>query len=454
VLRGYAEDEFALSFFGAEHCSMSGTGTGTTKKQLFSTTSVRVWLERHVWVARKASIADDPLITPENCTRTAKVVVEHTEGAHRWYADGEVIMRANDASDSMFLLEQGKVKVTDAAQEEVYAILNIPGTGFGEWGLLTHEKRTATLIADGPCLLRELSREVYNKVSQANPAFAKILERVALGKWNASISKNGTKNESNKSQIIGRNGYKTVIHSLPAYLAEFNNKVVYPKRLKDRSSAGDLQWEVELQKDKLVVVVGEDKMDVQLDTAAVFTPSAVKKKQGQLNNHSSVKWALQDVCAQLRTAILQTIQEGSIKVQTIFAQFDTDGNGVLDQNEVLAGCRYLGIDVTLSEIEAIWPIIDSSGDGWVQCNEFVNFVEKSGRKAHLSAKTFRSHQMSIDFLAHINQQSQRADRIAVHSKKAAELKPVRGFRHTYTAPSAAEREHQHELAAPTFASAS
>jgi hypothetical protein len=219
----------------------------------------------------------------------------------------------------MCLLELGKVKVkvTDAAQEEVYAILNIPGTGFGEWGLLTHEKRTATLIADGPCLLRELSREVYNKVSQANPAFAKILERVALGKWNASISKNGTKNESNKSQIIGRNGYKTVIHSLPAYLAEFNNKVVYPKRLKDRSSAGDLQWEVELQKDKLVVVVGEDKMDVQLDTAAVFTPSAVKKKQGQLNNHSSVKWALQDVCAQLRTAILQTIQEGSIKVQTI-----------------------------------------------------------------------------------------------------------------------------------------
>lgn len=295
---------------------------------LFSAETVAIWIERHLWAARGGSIPEEQEANNAgNCARTAKVLVEHTEGTQRRYAKGEVIVKAFDESDSMFLIEKGSVKVTSADGTEVYTVLNIPGTGFGEWGLLTCEKRTATVLAnDDNCVMRQLPREVYSKIASANPSFVKILEKVALGKWNSAISKNGSKAESRKSQIIGRNGYKTTIHSLPSSLARFNGTSVCPTRLKQRSSNGALQFEVTLE-DKLVLVVGEDKMDVTLDVESVFTPAkVVKKKQGR-QTHKSVKFALQDVCSQLRTAILRVIAEGSINVQQVFAQFDIPGTG-------------------------------------------------------------------------------------------------------------------------------
>ena len=87
---------------------------------------------------------------------------------------------------------------------------------------------------------------------------------------------------------------------------------------KEARNADD-QFEVRIS-DKIVLLADESKFDVTLDVSKHEDDKPVnQKKKGQVSNHSNAKWAVQDLCAQLRTIILQQGKKG-LDVENIFGK--------------------------------------------------------------------------------------------------------------------------------------
>jgi small-conductance mechanosensitive channel/CRP-like cAMP-binding protein len=89
------------------------------------------------------------------------------------YVDGDVISQQGDASDSLFVLASGHVKVLRDGYERrgerrLLGELEAPSY-FGEMGLLTGDPRTATIIAVGDVLCYRLSRDAFDSVLKARP---------------------------------------------------------------------------------------------------------------------------------------------------------------------------------------------------------------------------------------------------------------------------------------------
>ena len=370
----------------------------------FTAASVALWIEQNLWSNRRNSTLREKLeesgLNRQSVPTMAQRIVEITEGTQKRFNKGDHIIKAGDESLSMFFLDSGQAKVVSADLKRTHLTMKTPGNGFGEWGLLYGEDRTASVVAMSSCVIRELTRTVYQKTCEEMPEFSNLMEKVALRQWKslASELKGDQPTESRKAHFIGREGYKCTIHGLPTFLNKFNNTVVKPRRLPQLTPTSQVQFEFSLEGvpnlGTVTLVVGEDKLNVCLDLAPVHAKTQ-KKKPGQLNNAGSVKYAIQDLCAQLRTAILKLAKQDQLVVENVFAQFDTDGNGVLDKDELLAGCCFLGIDVTMAEINALWPVIDTSGDGKVQCDEFVSFVKKSGRQMQHSKCTKATWTVSL-----------------------------------------------------------
>ena len=71
--------------------------------------------------------------------------------------EGETILRQNQASEKLFLIVDGTVRVVDedAATGEVLAVLTT-GDTFGEFGLVDHKPPSASVIAEEPTTLQVL----------------------------------------------------------------------------------------------------------------------------------------------------------------------------------------------------------------------------------------------------------------------------------------------------------
>ena len=91
----------------------------------------------------------------------------------------EVVIREGDVDDSMFIISNGRVKVTkttETGSEIVLAHLS-DGAFFGEMALLSQSPRTASVIAEEETLLFEVSRKVLDEVVKAFPSVKHILLR-------------------------------------------------------------------------------------------------------------------------------------------------------------------------------------------------------------------------------------------------------------------------------------
>ena len=64
----------------------------------------------------------------------------------------------------------------------------------------------------------------------------------------------------------------------------------------------------------------------------------------------------------------------------IFAEFDSNGDGNIDKDEMSIGCRKLGVIITEAELDLIWPYFDTDDSGEVDFGEFWEFIQKSGAK--------------------------------------------------------------------------
>ncbi len=89
------------------------------------------------------------------------------------YGPGEVVVRQGDEADSLYVLNNGRLRVmlrgeeVDSRNEEV-AVLE-PGAVFGEMSLLLGGKRTASVVAIGQVECDRLDKEVFAEVVHNRP---------------------------------------------------------------------------------------------------------------------------------------------------------------------------------------------------------------------------------------------------------------------------------------------
>jgi CRP-like cAMP-binding protein len=106
--------------------------------------------------------------------RVAKIIRRES------YKGGDVIIRQDDTSDSMYMIGQGQVEVMkrDSRGENRTALYLGEGQVFGELALLDQGLRTATVVADeDPTLLYSLTREAFEGLCRADSALGYLMMR-------------------------------------------------------------------------------------------------------------------------------------------------------------------------------------------------------------------------------------------------------------------------------------
>jgi small-conductance mechanosensitive channel/CRP-like cAMP-binding protein len=96
------------------------------------------------------------------------------------YVPDEIVFRAGEPADSLYLLAQGQVEVVSdngSGARHRLAMLQAPAY-FGEMGLLLGQPRAATVVAAGDALCYRLDKEGFDAIIQARPALAEVLAQV------------------------------------------------------------------------------------------------------------------------------------------------------------------------------------------------------------------------------------------------------------------------------------
>lgn len=90
--------------------------------------------------------------------------------SRRRVARSGVIVRAGDMADSLYVLLNGRAKVTNSDDEGREIILAWLGAGefFGEMGLIDSSPRSASVIAVEPCELLNIGRDALHRCMQDN----------------------------------------------------------------------------------------------------------------------------------------------------------------------------------------------------------------------------------------------------------------------------------------------
>ncbi len=93
------------------------------------------------------------------------------------FAPGEVIARQGEASDSMHFILDGRIGiVVDMGNGHAVRVRSLgPQTTIGEMGLITGRPRSATVEAEAPSVLYELSLERFDAIKRDEPALGQAL---------------------------------------------------------------------------------------------------------------------------------------------------------------------------------------------------------------------------------------------------------------------------------------
>jgi CRP-like cAMP-binding protein len=92
------------------------------------------------------------------------------------FKKNEMVFRQGDSADSVFYIEDGKVKVTvisDQGKEAIVAIL-AKADFFGEGSLSGQPKRMASVTAMSPSVIMKIERSAIIKVLHDEPAFSEV----------------------------------------------------------------------------------------------------------------------------------------------------------------------------------------------------------------------------------------------------------------------------------------
>jgi CRP-like cAMP-binding protein len=96
----------------------------------------------------------------------------------RYYLAGDEVVKQGDPGDSFYIIAEGRVDilVRKGFAKKKVAELG-PGEFFGEMSLMTHEKRSATVLVSEKALLFILYKSDFESILLKNPAIAQVLRQ-------------------------------------------------------------------------------------------------------------------------------------------------------------------------------------------------------------------------------------------------------------------------------------
>lgn len=99
--------------------------------------------------------------------------------------EGKCFFEHNQASDRMYLLLEGQVRLVRGAKT-----LDIikPGEIFGEIAVITGHPRTASAVAKGACRVLSLDAEQFEQAIQKTPQFALMLMGILINRLRLSVA--------------------------------------------------------------------------------------------------------------------------------------------------------------------------------------------------------------------------------------------------------------------------
>jgi len=95
------------------------------------------------------------------------------EAARREYADGEVIVREGERTRALFILREGEARVERSHGEFSVEISRLhAGELFGEMGFVEDFEASASVVAEGRCVIDVIADEHVHAMTSADAAFA------------------------------------------------------------------------------------------------------------------------------------------------------------------------------------------------------------------------------------------------------------------------------------------
>ncbi|MBY0510294.1 MAG: cyclic nucleotide-binding domain-containing protein [Rhodospirillaceae bacterium] len=94
--------------------------------------------------------------------------------------NGETVFKRNDYTNSFFTVLRGSVGIQIDPNDSTKVVTLGPGAFFGEMGLISGRRRTATVLAASDCVLFETPRRTMLKLVQSVDSLRRTLDQVAI----------------------------------------------------------------------------------------------------------------------------------------------------------------------------------------------------------------------------------------------------------------------------------
>lgn len=120
---------------------------------------------------------------------TLHALQEEVEWVH--LSNGQVVFQQDDEPDGMYVLVNGRlcVHITDVEGQEQQVSEIIPNETFGEFALLTNERRSATISAMRESSAIRITPATFAKLSQLNLQFVQRLMQIIIGRRQRTLAK-------------------------------------------------------------------------------------------------------------------------------------------------------------------------------------------------------------------------------------------------------------------------
>jgi CRP/FNR family transcriptional regulator len=107
-------------------------------------------------------------------------------GMNRRYRDNTMIFSEYEPGDELFIIQQGKVKITKIVNEEVLLAVLKQGDIFGEMAILDNKPRSASAITFGDVEVLAINKSNFESMVQAQPQLAtRLIQLLSERIWTA-----------------------------------------------------------------------------------------------------------------------------------------------------------------------------------------------------------------------------------------------------------------------------